>query len=129
MYIGLILLILGMMLGAFALKQRILMLIAAFAWIIWGVFNYTQSSQVWDVEFASAFFGFFMMIVCFLLYGTVLETKEEDATYVKDLGDMEIEEDEQKQMDAMRQRATMKGRRKRGQANRFKRERKEGNIE
>jgi hypothetical protein len=66
--------------AAFALKSGrwILAVVASGGWALLGVFNYTQSSELWDIYYSLFWLSMGMTIVCILVPTLLREKKEAD---------------------------------------------------
>jgi len=81
MLIAFIILALVPTIGAFALKsgRQILGFVAAGAWLLLGIWSYTQSTATWDINYALFWLSMGMVIACSLVAVILKEKKEEEA--------------------------------------------------
>lgn len=93
-FLALILLALGLTISTFALKsgRTILAFASAGAWVILGVYSYTQSTATWDIYYALFWLSMGMVLVCVLVPAVLREKKEEDisADDIDEYGDKDL---------------------------------------
>ncbi len=66
--------------AAFAVSsgRRILSFVAAGAWLLLGVYSYTNSAATWDIYYALFWLSMGMIVVCVLVPAALKEKKEDN---------------------------------------------------
>lgn len=81
----------GLTVATFALKsgRKILCWASAGAWLLLGVYSYTQYAVVWDIYYALFMLSMIMVFACALIPAVLREKKEEDPDMLEEFDEVD----------------------------------------